>query len=295
MSLVATLISNPTARALSQPLADKAARAVGASRTDWLAPAIACDLPVAAGMAAAEVLSALRVELDGAPIDCVVQEAHDRRRHILVADMDSTMIDQECIDELADVVGLKEHVASITARAMNGEIEFEGALRERVALLEGLETAIIDRVIAERITLASGARELVATMNAAGAFTLLVSGGFTTFTDSIAAMLGFQEHQANTLLANGGRLTGKVAEPILGRAAKADALRAVSARLGLTPNDAIAVGDGANDLDMVCLAGTGVALHAKPAVAAAAPHRIDHGDLTALLYMQGYRQDDFAR
>ena len=292
MSLVATLISNPTARALSQPLADKAARAVGASRADWLAPAIACDLPVEDGMAEAEALSALRTELDGAPVDCVVQAADDRRRHILVADMDSTMIDQECIDELADVVGLKEHVAAITARAMNGEIEFEGALRERVALLEGLEAAIIDRVIAERITLASGARELVATMNAAGAFTLLVSGGFTTFTDRIAAMLGFREHQANTLLAEGGRLTGKVAEPILGRAAKADALRAVAARLGLTTNDAIAVGDGANDLDMVCLAGTGVALHAKPAVAAAAPHRIDHGDLTALLYMQGYRREE---
>jgi phosphoserine phosphatase len=292
MSLVATLISNPTARALSQPLADKAARAVGASRADWLAPAIACDLPVEDGMAEAEALSALRAELDGAPVDCVVQAADDRRRHILVADMDSTMIDQECIDELADVVGLKEHVAAITARAMNGEIEFEGALRERVALLEGLEAAIIDRVIAERITLASGARELVATMNAAGAFTLLVSGGFTTFTDRIAAMLGFREHQANTLLAEGGRLTGKVAEPILGRAAKADALRAVAARLGLTTNDAIAVGDGANDLDMVCLAGTGVALHAKPAVAAAAPHRIDHGDLTALLYMQGYRREE---
>ena len=292
MSLVATLISNPTARALSQPLADKAARAVGASRADWLAPAIACDLPVEDGMAEAEALSALRTELDGAPVDCVVQAADDRRRHILVADMDSTMIDQECIDELADVVGLKEHVAAITARAMNGEIEFEGALRERVALLEGLEAAIIDRVIAERITLASGARELVATMNAAGAFTLLVSGGFTTFTDRIAAMLGFREHQANTLLADGGRLTGKVAEPILGRAAKADALRAVAARLGLTTNDAIAVGDGANDLDMVCLAGTGVALHAKPAVAAAAPHRIDHGDLTALLYMQGYRREE---
>jgi phosphoserine phosphatase len=292
MSLVATLISNPTARALSQPLADKAARAVGASRADWLAPAVACDLPVEDGMAEAEALSALRTELDGAPVDCVVQAADDRRRHILVADMDSTMIDQECIDELADVVGLKEHVAAITARAMNGEIEFEGALRERVALLEGLEAAIIDRVIAERITLASGARELVATMNAAGAFTLLVSGGFTTFTDRIAAMLGFWEHQANTLLAEGGRLTGKVAEPILGRAAKADALRAVAARLGLTTNDAIAVGDGANDLDMVCLAGTGVALHAKPAVAAAAPHRIDHGDLTALLYMQGYRREE---
>jgi len=293
MPLVATLIANPAERALTGPLVDKAARAIGASRADWLATDIACDLPVAPGMSRDEALGALRAELDTAPVDCVVQEAGARRRAILIADMDSTMIDQECIDELADMVGLKDRVATITARAMNGEIEFEGALRERVTLLAGLEATVIDQVIAERITLAAGARELVATMNAAGAFTLLVSGGFTTFTTRIAALLGFREHQANLLVEEAGRLTGRVAEPILGRAAKAQALRAVSARLGLTPADAIAVGDGANDLDMVQLAGTGVALHAKPSVAAAAPHRIDHGDLTALLYMQGYRRDEF--
>lgn len=294
MPLVATLIANPAARALSQPLVDKAARAIGATRADWLAPDIACDLSVATGISVGEALTALRAELDAAPVDCVVQETGNRRRAILIADMDSTMIDQECIDELADMVGLKERVATITARAMNGEIEFEGALRERVALLAGLEAGVVDQVIAERITLAAGGRELLATMNAAGAFTLLVSGGFTVFTTRIAAMLGFREHQANTLLEEAGRLTGKVAEPILGRAAKAQALKALAKRLGLTPADAIAVGDGANDLDMVQLAGTGVALHAKPSVAAAAPHRIDHGDLTALLYMQGYRQHEFA-
>lgn len=294
MPLVATLIANPAGRALSQPLVDKAARAVGASRADWLAADIACDLPLTSGMSADEALGALRASLDAAPVDCVVQEAGDRRRSILIADMDSTMIDQECIDELADMVGLKEHVAAITARAMNGEIEFESALRERVALLAGLEASVVEKVIAERITLAAGARQLVATMNAAGAFTLLVSGGFTVFTTRIAAMLGFREHQANRLLEEDGSLTGKVAEPILGRAAKAHALEALAARLKLAPADAIAVGDGANDLDMVQMAGTGVALHAKPSVAAAAPHRIDHGDLTALLYMQGYRQQEFA-
>ncbi|MGY6708946.1 MAG: phosphoserine phosphatase SerB [Rhizobiaceae bacterium] len=294
MPLVATLIANPSERALTGPLVDKAAQAIGASRADWLATDIACDLAVAAGMSRADALAALRAELDAAPVDCVVQEAGARRRSILIADMDSTMIDQECIDELADMVGLKDRVAAITARAMNGEIEFEGALRERVALLAGLEATVVDEVIAERITLAAGGRELVATMNAAGAFTLLVSGGFTTFTTRIAAMLGFREHQANVLMEADGRLTGTVAEPILGRAAKARALEALAARLGLTPADAIAVGDGANDLDMVQLAGTGVALHAKPAVAAAAPHRIDHGDLTALLYMQGYRRNEFA-
>jgi len=294
MPLVATLIANPAGRALTQPLVDKAARAIGATRADWLANGIACDLPVAPGMSAAQALDTLRAELVATPVDCVVQEAGERRRSILIADMDSTMIDQECIDELADMVGLKDRVATITARAMNGEIEFEGALRERVALLAGLEAAVVDQVIAERITLAAGARELVATMNAAGAFTLLVSGGFTVFTIRIAAMLGFREHQANRLLEEDGRLTGKVAEPILGRAAKAQALMALTERLDLSPRDAIAVGDGANDLDMVQLAGTGVALHAKPSVANAAPHRIDHGDLTALLYMQGYRQDEFA-
>jgi len=294
MPLVATLIANPAGRALHQPLVDKAAQVVGATQADWLAADIACDLALAPGMSPGEALDALRAALDDAPVDCVVQDAGDRRRSILIADMDSTMIDQECIDELADMVGLKEHVAAITARAMNGEIEFESALRERVALLAGLEASVVEKVIAERITLAAGARQLVATMNAAGAFTLLVSGGFTVFTTRIAAMLGFREHQANTLLEEDGRLTGKVAEPILGRAAKAHALEALAARLELAPADAIAVGDGANDLDMVQMAGTGVALHAKPTVAADAPHRIDHGDLTALLYMQGYRQREFA-
>jgi phosphoserine phosphatase len=208
--------------------------------------------------------------------------------------MDSTMIDQECIDELADEVGVKEHVAAITARSMNGEIAFEPALRERVALLRGLDAGVIGRIIENRLTLAAGGRELVATMNAAGAWTALVSGGFLSFTGPIAAKLGFREHRSNTLLEKDGRLTGEVADPILGREAKAQALEEISARLGLTPADAIAVGDGANDLDMLTLAGAGVALHAKPAVAERAQIRIDHGDLTALLYLQGYRRDEFA-
>jgi phosphoserine phosphatase len=255
---------------------------------------VACDLMVAPSMSPAEAEAILRTAIGEAPVDCAVQRAATRRRGILIADMDSTMIEQECIDELADMVGVKDHVAAITARAMNGEIPFEGALRERVALLKGMDVAVIGRVIEERITLAPGGRELVATMNTAGAWTMLVSGGFTAFTARIAEMLGFQEHQANTLLEADGKLTGKVAEPILGREAKASALRAVAARLGLTPADALAVGDGANDLGMVEIAGTGVALHAKPVVAAAAPIRIDHGDLTALLYLQGYRRTEFS-
>jgi len=294
MSLVATLISNPAARALEPSLANMASQAVLATATRWLANGIACDLDLPDGLTEASAYAALRSALASAPIDVVVQDGRTRVRKILIADMDSTMIDQECIDELADEIGIKAHVAEITARSMNGEIAFEPALRERVALLAGLEADVVDRIIATRLTLASGGRELVATMRANGARTALVSGGFTVFTGPIAEMLGFDENRANHLVQADGRLTGKVAEPILGRAAKADALRDIAARLGLTPADALAVGDGANDLDMLEIAGAGVALHAKPAVAAQARIRIDHGDLTALLYLQGYRKDEFA-
>ncbi len=242
---------------------------------------------------AAEAAARLHAALASEPVDVIVQPAEGRRKSILIADMDSTMIDQECIDELADEIGVKDHVAAITARSMNGEIAFEPALRERVALLKGLDAAVVDRIIAKRLTLASGGRALVQTMRANGAWTALVSGGFEVFTTRIAAMLGFHENRANRLIEQDGHFTGLVGEPILGRAAKADALMEISARLGLTPADAIAVGDGANDLDMIRLAGAGVALHAKPAVAAQAKVRINHCDLTALLYLQGYRREEF--
>ncbi len=271
-----------------------AAAAVGASAVSWLADDLACDLLLPPGPDDTEASEILRRALASEPVDIVVQSQAGRRKKILIADMDSTMIDQECIDELADEIGLKDHVAAITARSMNGEIDFEPALRERVALLRGLDGAVVDRIIDNRLTLASGARTLVATMRAAGAWTTLVSGGFDVFTRRIAAMLGFDEHRANRLLVSGGRLTGEVAEPILGRAAKAEALVEVAGRLGLEPADAIAVGDGANDIDMLRLAGTGVAMHARPAVAAQAKVRIDHGDLTALLYLQGYRRSEFS-
>ena len=295
MSLVATLIANPSRPELTADLADRAMRAVGASVIDWLAEGIAADLPLPEGTEAASALAALRAALADAPVDAAVQETAGRRKKLLLADMDSTMIDQECIDELADEVGVKDHVAAITARSMNGEIAFEPALRERVALLKGLDAGVIGRIIDNRLTLASGGRELVATMNAAGAWTALVSGGFRTFTGPIAAKLGFREHRSNTLLEQDGKLTGTVADPILGREAKAEALHEIAARHGITPADAIAVGDGANDLDMLALAGTGVALHAKPSVAEQANIRIDHGDLTALLYLQGYRRTEFVR
>lgn len=266
---------------------------LGASHIDWLSPGVAVDIALPDGLSQEEATSRLAALLAGEPIDHAVQVAETRRKKLLIADMDSTMIDQECIDELADEVGLKEHVAEITARSMNGELAFEPALRERVALLAGLEVGVISRIIENRITLASGGKTLVTTMNASGAWTALVSGGFLSFTGPIAAKLGFQENRANVLIEEDGRLAGKVAEPILGRAAKAEALTEMTARLGLTVEDAIAVGDGANDLDMLTLAGTGVALHAKPSVAAQARIRIDHGDLTALLYLQGYKQEEF--
>jgi phosphoserine phosphatase len=293
MSLVATLTSDPKNRAVSRELAHRAAKALGASATRWLAEEIAYDLGLPDDLQPAEAESALRDAIAGAPVDVVVQEAATRRKRILLADMDSTMIGQECIDELAAEIGIKEEVAAITARSMNGEIAFEPALRERVALLAGLDATVIARIIATRITLAPGGVELVRTMRANGAWTALVSGGFEAFTGPIAAMIGFDEHRANCLLEADGKLTGFVAEPILGRAAKAEALEDIAARLGLSPADAIAVGDGANDLDMIRRAGTGVALHAKPVVAREAKVRIDHGDLTALLYVQGYCQSEF--
>ncbi|MFD1510264.1 phosphoserine phosphatase SerB [Lacimonas salitolerans] len=226
-------------------------------------------------------------------VDLVIQPAEGRRKAMLLADMDSTMIQQECIDELADEAGVGDHVKAITARAMNGELDFEGALIERVALLRGLDAGVIDKVLASRITYMPGGAALIATMQAHGGHAALVSGGFTAFTAQVAAQLGFDENRANTLLIADGRLTGEVARPILGREAKIEALEQISARLGLTHDQVIAVGDGANDLGMLGQAGTGVALHAKPSVAAQCDVRVNHGDLTALLYLQGYARADF--
>lgn len=232
-------------------------------------------------------------ELQAQGTDLAVQRSGSRRKRVLLADMDSTMIAQECVDELAAAAGVGPQVAEITARAMNGELDFGAALLARVALLRGLPQEVAAQVLAERITLTPGGRELVATMRAHGGYAALVSGGFTVFTGAVAAQLGFDEHRANTLLVDGGRLTGDVSRPILGRQAKVDALLDITARLGLQPQDVLAVGDGANDLGMLELAGTGVALHAKPAVAAQCGVRIHHGDLTALLYLQGYARDEF--
>ncbi|MBP0439158.1 phosphoserine phosphatase SerB [Tianweitania sediminis] len=293
MALVVTLVSHPKNPVLTALLATRVAAAVGAGPVSWLSEAVACDLSPDPSLPKSDVERAGREAIADHPVDIIVQDAAQRRKKILIADMDSTMIEQECIDELAAEVGLKDHVAAITARAMNGEIAFEPALRERVALLRGLDAGIIRHVIDTRIRLASGGRTLVATMRANGAYTALISGGFRDFTDPIAAELGFHENRANQLDVENGRFSGTVAEPILGREAKAEALRAIAAERGLQLSDALAVGDGANDLDMIRLAGSGVALHAKPVVAEQAPVRIDHADLTALLFLQGYKASDF--
>ena len=289
---IATLLTDPARPVLSRETVESLRNAWGGGAARWLDPGIAAEFDLAT---VPENRWDVWQGLQGLGVDLVVQPAEGRKKHLLIADMDSTMIRQECIDELADEAGVGAYVAGITARAMNGELDFEDALRERVGLLKGLPVAVIDRVIRDRITLMPGGRELVATMRANGAYAALVSGGFTAFTTRIAATLGFDENRANTLLTEGDALTGAVADPILGKQAKLDALMEITARLGITPDQAMAVGDGANDLAMLNAAGAGVALHAKPSVAAQCDIRINHGDLTALLFVQGYSREEFAQ
>jgi phosphoserine phosphatase len=295
MTHVATLISNPAHPALDDAVLGVAGDALpGAAAPRWLDPGVVADIPFTPNGASDKAIAErVRAALADRPIDVVVQPLAARRRRLFVADMDSTMIAQECVDELADTVDLKAQVAAITEQAMRGEIAFAPALRERVALLAGLPVGVVDAVIEKRITPTPGGRTLVATMRANGAHTCLVSGGFTLFTARVAALFGFDEHRGNTLEIRDGKLTGRVAEPILGRDAKRATLIALRDQLGLAAEDTLAVGDGANDLAMIEAAGLGVAYHAKPMVAQAAAARIDHGDLTALLYLQGYARTDF--
>lgn len=285
---VISLIARPGQ--LDPALVSSLQSAWGGGDANWLSPDEAAEFPV--NNLPANLRQA-RADIAPMSVDLNAVALKGRRKQLLIADMDSTMVNEECIDELAAEAGVGDRVASITARAMNGELDFEAALDERVGLLKDLKTDVIEKVLAARITLARGGKTLVSSMKANKGYTALVSGGFTQFTRHVAELLGFDEHRANTLVEADGRLTGRVARPILGREAKVAVLAEIAARRGLTPFDAIAVGDGANDLAMLNRAGLGVALHAKPSVAAETPVRIDHGDLTALLFLQGYSREDF--
>jgi phosphoserine phosphatase len=289
---IATLIAKERLSSgdISAALDALGAAGVHAFGRSWIEEDKACDLLFSLAPNKA------RTALEGlvAGVDVVVQGEAGRRKRLLVADMDSTMIAVECIDELADYAGLKAEVAAVTERAMLGEIAFEAALAERVALLKGLDEAVIARCHAERVRITPGARALVRTMKRAGARAVLVSGGFTAFADRVAREIGFDRAVANRLDIEDGALAGTVAPPILGAGAKLQALIDALAEAGLDADAALAVGDGANDIPMLEAAGLGVAYRAKPAAAAAADARIDHNDLTALLYAQGYARGEWA-
>ncbi|WP_420014210.1 phosphoserine phosphatase SerB [Tateyamaria sp.] len=287
---VCTLLTDPTVRNLEGALVESLRNAWGGGDAQWLSPDEAAEFSLAQLPANQWDVWA---DVQKMGVDLVIQPAEGRRKRMLIADMDSTMIQQECIDELADVAGVGDRVKDITACAMNGELDFEAAIRVRVCLLRDLPESVIGDVLATRITLMPGGPALLATMKAAGAYAALVSGGFTAFTAAVAGQLGFDENRANTLLVADGVLTGEVGMPILGQQAKVDALDQITARLGLVDADVLAVGDGANDLGMLRRAGMGVALHAKPSVAAQCDVRVNFGDLTALLFLQGYARSEF--
>jgi phosphoserine phosphatase len=292
-----TLICNPVEPLLDEALVDEAAQALldafGDVARRTLSDGVAEDFLIDAPASREGVEAALRGALSGAPVDIVAQPAEGRRKLLLVADMDSTIIGQECIDELADYAGLKAEIAAITERAMRGELDFETALATRVGMLKGLEESVLEACFQDRIRLNPGAETMIATMRGQGATCILVSGGFTFFVERVARLAGFNDFRANNLLFERGALTGAVARPILGREAKAETLRLYKDRLGVPGEATLAVGDGANDLDMIAEAGLGVAFHAKPKVAAAAGASLAHADLTGLLFAQGYAEDEF--
>jgi phosphoserine phosphatase len=290
MDTVIVLIASPGTSALESVIISKVERLTGAQFFRWLNPQEACELSLKAG--GAELEKPIRAELSNLPIDVAVLASPGRRKRLLVADMDSTMIAQECIDEMAIAAGVGQQVSAMTERAMQGEVEFETSLRRRLLLMKGLDGTILDRLVAT-IRYARGGRTLVQTMKTHGAYTALVSGGFTQFTSQVAGALGFDEHRANELVIEDGRFAGRAREPILGRDAKLATLKMLTKQLGLTPGDSLAIGDGANDVPMLTAAGLGVAFHAKPAVREKASVRVDYGDLTALLYIQGYTRSEF--
>jgi phosphoserine phosphatase len=265
-----------------------AASKIVGSNPHWLSPGTACEFAVSDP----KILTSVRDALGGLFVDANVVPSAHRKKRLLIADMDSTIIGCECVDEIADYAGVKPHIAAITERAMKGEIPFEKALRERVALLKGLPETTLNQVFAERVRLNDGARILVRTMNQAGAKTALISGGFTFFTARVADAAGFSSHKANELCIENGKLAGTVREPILGREAKLQSLVALAHENDIDIKDTLAIGDGANDLGMITASGLGIAYRAKPIVAEAADARLDHSDLTAALYLQGYRETE---
>jgi phosphoserine phosphatase len=287
MAQILTLVADRAATSLTPAIVARAREAAGGAEPVTLSPGEAVDLM----LADAADLDAVRAALGDAPIDAIATTTENRRKRLLVADMDSTIVTGETLDELADFAGLKQRIAAITARAMNGELDFKSALRERVAMLHGLSVEALEQTW-QRVRLTPGAGELVATMRAHGGYAALVSGGFTFFTSRVAALVGFDMHRSNVLLDDGTVLTGLVAEPILDRDTKLDTLTRLAAERGLPMAATLAVGDGANDLDMLRAAGLGVAFRAKPIVAAAARARVDHAGLRALLFAQGYRRED---
>ena len=287
MSHVLTLVVDRRAATLSPAIIARVREAIQGREPVMLSAGEAADIPCAA----LPNLAAVEQALEGAPVDAIDTKVRGRRKALLVADMDSTIVTTETLDEIAAYAGLKEKIAAITRRSMNGEIDFSQALRERVGMLKGLSLDALEKTW-RQTRLTPGARELVATMRAHNATTALVSGGFTFFTSRVAALVGFDEHRANTLLDDGVALTGKVAEPILGRDAKLELLRELAAKRRLRMSATLAVGDGANDLAMLLAAGLGVAFHAKPIVAAAARAQVRHGTLRALLFAQGYRASE---
>ncbi len=295
MKYVLTLIGNPAGPGLDPEQVDIAGAALDENGAevagpDWLAPGLACDIGFEA-LAPDEADEAVRQYLRDAPIDIVAQAEVRRAKKLLVADMDSTIIEVECIDELADYMGLRDEVAAITERTMRGELDFVQSLKARAAVLKGLKARALDRAFNDRITYTSGAHTLIRTMRAHGADTALISGGFSYFTERVRLALGFTIDEANLLEIRDGVVTGEVGEPILDPGGKVGILARLAGERELDLEDTITVGDGANDIPMIQAAGLGVAYHAKPQVAVAAKARIDHGDLTALLYAQGYRAD----